>query len=81
MAVGDDATKAGYPLVPDTGEEGKVRWGAREINRTRDLVAALKAMVPGSKAATRTAAGITVSNSDPTNANGEDGDIWLKILF
>lgn len=35
MAVGDDATGKGLPLVPDTGEEGRVRWGAREINRTR----------------------------------------------
>jgi hypothetical protein len=41
MTIGDDALAAGYPLVPDTGEEGRVRWGAREINRTRDFVALL----------------------------------------
>ena len=47
MAVGDDAAAAGYPLVPNTGEEGKVRWGAREINRTRDFVAQVKNTVLG----------------------------------
>ena len=31
MPVGDDAAAAGYPLVPDNTEEGRVRWGAREI--------------------------------------------------
>jgi len=41
MPIGDDALAAGYPLVPETGEEGRVRWGAREINRTRDFVALL----------------------------------------
>lgn len=39
MPVGDDALAEGYPLVPDTGEAGRVRWGALEINRTRDFVA------------------------------------------
>jgi len=42
MAIGDDAAAAGMPLVPNTGEEGKVRYGAREINRTRDFVAQTK---------------------------------------
>lgn len=42
MAVGDDAAAAGMPLVPNTGEEGKVRYGAREINRTRDFIAQTK---------------------------------------
>jgi hypothetical protein len=46
MAVGDDAASAGYALVPDTGEEGLVRYGAREINRTRDFIALVKAMIP-----------------------------------
>ncbi len=36
MAVGDDATAAGFSLVPDTGEEGRVRWGAREITAPVD---------------------------------------------
>ena len=42
MAVGDDAAAAGYPLVPSTGsEDARVKFGAREINRTRDFVAAV----------------------------------------
>jgi hypothetical protein len=47
MAIGDDAIAAGYPTVPDTGEEGRVRWGARELNRTRDFVAQVLAADPG----------------------------------
>lgn len=80
MAVGDDATNAGYPLVPDTGEEGKVKWGAREINRTRDMVALLKALIPVGKGGYRTAAGITSGTTDPNNAVGDDGDIYFKVL-
>ena len=80
MAVGDDATNAGYPLVPDTGEEGKVKWGAREINRTRDMLALLKALIPVGKGGYRTAAGITSGTSDPNNAVGDDGDIYFKVL-
>lgn len=78
MAVGDDATAAGYPLVPDTGEEGRVRWGAREINRTRDLVALVKQLVPGSKAAYRSAGGFTSGTADPSGGN--DGDVYFKIV-
>lgn len=80
MAVGDDAAGAGYALVPDTGEEGKVRWGAREINRTRDYVALVKAMFPVGKPAYRTAAGISSGTAAPNNANGSDGDIYFKTL-
>lgn len=78
MAVGDDAAAAGYSLVPDTGEDGKVKWGAREINRTRDYIAQFKATVPASKAAYRTAAGITSGTAAPSG--GTDGDIYLQIL-
>lgn len=78
MAVGDDAQAAGYPLVPDNGEEGRVRWGAREINRARDFIAQLKVMIPVSKAAYRTASGISSGTADPTG--GTDGDIYLKIV-
>lgn len=78
MAIGDDAAAAGFPLVPDTGEEGRVRYGAREINRTRDEVAQTKAMIPNGKAAARTAAGISSGTADPTGGN--DGDIYFKIL-
>jgi len=79
VAVGDAATAAGYPLVPDTGEEGRVRWGAREINRTRDIIAGVLGAIPVGKAAYRTAAGITSGTSDPTGGN--DGDIYFKILL
>ncbi len=49
MAVGDDATAAGFPLVPDTGsDDAKVKNGAKEINRTRDLIANVKSLVPAS---------------------------------
>lgn len=78
MAVGDDANAAGYPLVPDTGEEGRVRYGAREINRTRDLVAQTKALIPVGKAGYRTAAGITSGTAAPSG--GSDGDIYLQII-
>lgn len=79
MAVGDEASVAGYPLVPDTGsDDARVRWGAREINRTRDFIAQLKALIPGSKSAYRSAAGITSGTGDPSGGN--DGDIYFKIL-
>lgn len=78
MAVGDDATAAGFSLVPDVGEEGRVRWGSREINRTRDFVAQVKALLPNGKAAFRSASGITSGTADPTGGN--DGDIYLKII-
>jgi len=78
MAIGDDAAAAGYAIVPDTGDEGKVKLGAQEINRTRDYIAQLKALVPSGKAAYRTAAGISSGTADPTG--GTDGDIYFKIL-
>lgn len=78
MAVGDNALDAGFPLVPDLGEEGRVRWGAKEINRTRDIIAQVKALIPGGKAAYRTAAGITSGTATPTGGN--DGDIYFKIV-
>lgn len=78
MPIGDAAAAAGYPLVPDTGEEGRVRYGAREINRTRDHVAGVKSSVPVGKAAYRTAAGISSGTANPTGGN--DGDIYFKIV-
>jgi hypothetical protein len=78
MAVGDQATAAGYPLVPDTGEDGRVRWGSREINRTRDLLAAVLALVPTTRAGFRTAAGISSGTAAPSG--GFDGDIYFKII-
>ena len=78
MAIGDNAQAAGFPVVPDTGEEGRLRWGGREINRTRDLIALVKAMIPVGKANWRTAAGISSGTDDPSG--GTDGDIYFKIV-
>lgn len=78
MAIGDAAQAAGFPLVPDSGEDGKVKWGSREFNRTRDFIALLKDMIPLSKDSFRTASGITSGTAEPTG--GTDGDIYFKIL-
>lgn len=78
MAVGDDAAAAGFSLVPDTGEEGKVKWGAREINRTRDYAAQVKGLMPANKGAYQSKAGITYGTAEPTG--GLDGDIYFKIV-
>jgi hypothetical protein len=78
VAIGDQAQAAGFPLVPDTGEDGKVKWGARELNRTRDFVAVLKGLLPLSKDAYRLSAGISSGTAEPTG--GTDGDIYFKIL-
>ena len=78
MAIGDAAAAAGYPLVPDSGEDGKVKWGSREFNRTRDFIAGLKALIPFGKEAGRTNAGISSGTAEPTG--GDDGDIYFKIL-
>lgn len=78
MAIGDNAIASGFPLVPDTGEEGRVRWGARELNRTRDFVAQVKALIPIGKAGYRAAAGISSGTANPTGGN--DGDIYFKII-
>jgi hypothetical protein len=92
MAVGDDATAAGYPLVPHTGTGAETKYGYREINRTRDFVAQVKAMIfavwpidkggtGASTAATaRTNLGISGAISTGTGAptGGADGDIYIK---
>ncbi len=79
MAVGDAAQAAGFPIVPDTGEEGRVRWGGREINRTRDFIAGVLGIVPANKAAYRASSGISSGTADPTG--GQDGDIYFKIIL
>lgn len=78
MAIGDDSIAAGYPLVPDTGEEGRVRWGAQEINRTRDIAAQIKKLIPNGKTGFRSSAGITAGTAAPSG--GSDGDIYFKIV-
>lgn len=90
MAIGDDAAAAGYSLVPNTGEEGKVRYGAREINRTRDYVAQVKNLILAvwpvsrggtggtTKATARSNLGITSGTSVPANSVGENGDVFFR---
>lgn len=94
MAIGDDAKAGGYAIVPNSDEEGKVKYGAREINRTRDYVAQLKttmlAKFPTSwainkggtgsttKAGARTNLGIRSGTGNPSG--GENGDIYFKIV-
>lgn len=91
MAIGDDAQSEGYPLVPDTGsEDAKVRYGARELNRTRDFIAQLKKSIPqywplarggtgaGTKAQARVNLGITSGTANPSG--GANGDIYFKII-
>lgn len=80
MAIGDDALAAGYALVPNTGDPGKVKLGAQEINRTRDYIAQVKAAIPVGHAAYRDAAGILQGSAAPTATTGLDGDIYLLIL-
>jgi len=80
MAIGDAAAGQMWPLVPESGsDDARVRWGAREINRTRDLVAGVKTTIPVGKPGYRTAAGITSGTSEPTG--GADGDIYFKIVL
>lgn len=79
MAVGDQAAAAGYALVPESGsDQARVRWGALEINRTRDYIAGVKTLVPVGKAGFRTAAGISSGTAAPSG--GADGDLYFKII-
>lgn len=72
MAIGDDASDAGYPLVPDTGAGGEVKYGAREINRTRDMIAQLKALITTRK--------FTSSTTVPAAADGVNGDVHFRTI-
>lgn len=78
MAVGDEAFDQGLPIVPDSGENGRVRWGAREINRTRDYVARVMKKIPSNKAGYRSSSGIRSGTAAPSG--GADGDIYFQIL-
>ena len=78
MAIGDDAKSVGYGIVPESGEEGRVRWGAQEINRTRDYAAIVKKLLPVGKGGYRTAAGISSGTANPSG--GANGDIYFKII-
>lgn len=81
MAIGDDASDVGYQLVPDTGEDGKVKYGAREINRTRDYTARVLKMLderPKTKADYQQANGISYGTGAPNNNQGTNGDIYFR---
>ena len=79
MAIGDDALNAGYALVPNTGEEGRVKYGAREINRTRDFIAAVRALIPVGIMGFQSSAGMTSGTAMPVDADGKpDGTIYFK---
>lgn len=78
MAVGDDALEAGMPLVPATGEEGRVRYGYREINRTRDFIAQVIRMIPSGTGGFREASRMYVGTTDPSP--GKEGDIYFKVI-
>jgi hypothetical protein len=92
MPVGDDAQAAGYPIL--VGSVDIVQQGYTEINRTRDFLALVKALIlsiwPVSKGGTgsstasgaRTNLGIRSGTAAPSDAVGgnADGNIYLKIL-
>lgn len=83
MAVGDQASAAGFALVPDTGENGLVRYGAREINRTRDYAAQVKAGMPANKAAYEAAVGIQRGRIQTSISNNESksGTLTFPVPF
>jgi len=80
MALGDDAKAAGYSLVPGSGEEGKMKYGAREINRTRDYIAQVLKLVPTNRDNFRAGAKINVVYSDPGPNDGTEGEIVFRVL-
>lgn len=94
MPVGDDARAAGYPTVPDSGSGGEVRLGAQEINRTRDLIAQVRNLIPttwpvnkgGTGSTTpdgaRANLGFSSGTADASDSAGGsvDGNVYFKIV-
>lgn len=94
MAIGDEAAAAGLPLVPASGVGGEVNLGAQEINRTRDMIAETRALIPavwpvsdgGTGGTTphgaRTGIGIYNGTAAPSDAaaNNVDGTIYFQIV-
>lgn len=90
MAVGDDATAAGYPLV--SGSSGLVKDGETEINLTRDFIAQVKALILATWPLTRGGTGATTAAGARTNlgicgaitfgtaapSGGSNGDVYFK---
>ncbi len=94
MAIGDDANAAGYPLVPSNGDGAQVRLGSQEINRTRDFVAQVKALILATWPVARGGTGATTgagartnlgiksgtANASDTVGGNVDGNIYFKII-
>jgi hypothetical protein len=90
VAVGDDAAAAGYPLVAASDE---VEQGYVEINRTRDFVAQVLALIfavwPTSKGGTgasdiataKVNLGISYGTDAPSDDTGGavDGNVYFRI--
>lgn len=90
MAVGDDATAAGYPLV--SGSSGLVKDGETEINLTRDFIAQVKALILATWPLSRGGTGATTAAGARTNlgicgaitfgtaapSGGSNGDVYFK---
>lgn len=79
MAIGDTAAGLGWPLVPDTGEEGRIRHGARELNRTRDMAAEAFNAVPNSKTNFQKASGIRYGEGNAPADWASQGNLWIQI--
>lgn len=71
MAIGDSAAAAGMDTVPETGENGKVKYGAREINKTRDYTA---------ERTKRTAPNIAIHVGAQAPANPVVGHLWFEPI-
>lgn len=94
MAIGDDALHAGYPLVPSSGAGAQVSLGAQEINRTRDFVAQVKALILGVWPVSRGGTGATTTFNAKSNlgihfgfapasdavGGTDNGNIYFKLV-
>ena len=90
MAVGDAAVAAGYPIL--NGAVDLVKDGDLEINRTRDMIAGVLALIPGiwpienggtgasTASGARTALGIpgVISMGTGAPSGGNPGDVYFK---